>query len=570
MILLALLLFGGIGLQLLNPQIVRTFLDTAQARGSSQVLVQSALFFLGVALTSQIVTTITGYVSEDVGWRATNQLRADLTAHCLNLDMTFHNAHTPGELIERVDGDVAILSEFFSNLVLQVVGNGVLAAGILLLLFREDPRIGLVGLGYGLILAVFLRLIQPRSVKALGEMRQADAELYSFFEESLVSTQDVRGVGAVAYVLRRFFGHMRNQFHLTRRARVILMYTFSAGFIIYVLTQALTLIIGGRLFLDGAITIGTLYLVVSYVDKLETPLNEIRRQVAQLHYTIASIGRIEEFLNQTPAVQENPTATATAGRSPVAFLGVSFGYGDRDDTLQDISFQLAPGQSLGLLGRTGSGKTTLTRLLFRLYDPDVGAIQLGGVDLRDLALSDLRRQVGMVTQEVQLFAASVRDNLTFFETTTSDAEILAALETLGLAEWAAALPQGLDTPLQAGGQGLSAGEAQLLAFARVFLKDPGLVILDEASSRLDPATERRLEHAVEKLLQGRTAIIIAHRLATLQQVDQILLLDQGAIAELGPREALAADPHSAFHRLLRIGQDWIADQLLESLGTKGV
>jgi ABC-type multidrug transport system fused ATPase/permease subunit len=164
-----------------------------------------------------------------------------------------------------------------------------------------------------------------------------------------------------------------------------------------------------------------------------------------------------------------------------------------------------------------------------------------------------------------LFAASVRDNLTFFDPATSDQKILAALEDLGLSEWVAGLPYGLDTPLKAGGQGLSAGEAQLLAFARVFLKDPGLVILDEASSRLDPATEHRLETAVDRLLEGRTAILIAHRLATLQRVDQVMLLDQGTIAEFGPREALAADPQSAFHRLLQLGQEQIEDHVLEKL-----
>jgi ATP-binding cassette subfamily B protein len=221
--------------------------------------------------------------------------------------------------------------------------------------------------------------------------------------------------------------------------------------------------------------------------------------------------------------------------------------------LEDVSFELAPGKRLGLLGRTGSGKTTLTRLLLRLYDPDAGAINLGGINIRDVGLSDLRARVGMVTQDVQLFEATIRDNLTFFSRRVSDERLHAALDELGLWKWYESMPDGLDTVLKAGGKGLSAGEAQLLALARVFLKDPGLVILDEASSRLDPATERLLEQAMDRLLQDRTAIIVAHRLTTVQRADEIMVIEGGRILERGNRRALADDPASHFYGLLQIG-----------------
>jgi ATP-binding cassette subfamily B protein len=225
--------------------------------------------------------------------------------------------------------------------------------------------------------------------------------------------------------------------------------------------------------------------------------------------------------------------------------------------LNGVSFTLPPGRVLGVLGRTGSGKTTLTRLLFRLYDVDEGRIALGGADIRDIALGDLRGTVGMVTQDVQLFAASVRDNLTLFggdpdQPPVDDARIIAALETLGLGGWLRGLPAGLDTVLE-GGKGLSAGEAQLLAFTRVFLRDPRVVVLDEASSRLDPATESLLERAIDTLLEGRTAIIIAHRLRTVGRADDILILEGGRVIEHGPRTALAAAPASRFSNLLQTG-----------------
>jgi ABC-type multidrug transport system fused ATPase/permease subunit len=225
--------------------------------------------------------------------------------------------------------------------------------------------------------------------------------------------------------------------------------------------------------------------------------------------------------------------------------------------LRDLSFHLPPGTVLGLLGRTGSGKTTLTRLLFRLYDPDQGAVCLGSddtlTDIRQLSLGDLRQRVAMVTQDIQLFHASVRDNLTFFDRTLSDDAIVQSIHDLGLGRWFDTLPEGLDTELVSGGGGLSAGEAQLLAFTRIFLQDPGLVILDEASSRLDPVTEQLIERAVDRLVQGRTAIVIAHRLATVQRADQIMILKEGRIREYGSRAALAGDPNSYYCGLLGSG-----------------
>jgi ATP-binding cassette subfamily B protein len=258
-------------------------------------------------------------------------------------------------------------------------------------------------------------------------------------------------------------------------------------------------------------------------------------------------------VNTRSAIIERPTARLAAPPFAVDFERVVFGYEGEAPVVRELSFHVQPGERLGLLGRTGSGKTTLTRLLFRLYDPLGGTIRLNGIDLRTLALPDLRQHIAIVTQDIQLFNASVRDNLTFFNCDIADARIMQVLDELDLLDWLDRLPKGLDTKLEPGGKGISAGEAQLLAFARVYMKDPGLVILDEASSRLDPATDHRLQRAVDRLLAGRTAIIIAHRLATVQTVDSILILEEGHCCENGPREELASNPQSRFAQLLRTG-----------------
>jgi ATP-binding cassette subfamily B protein len=232
---------------------------------------------------------------------------------------------------------------------------------------------------------------------------------------------------------------------------------------------------------------------------------------------------------------------------------VTFGYAKEEPVIRGVSFAVEPGKVLGVLGRTGSGKTTLARLVFRLYEPDQGRIMLDGTDIRDYGLRDLRHRVAMVTQDVQLFQATVRENLTFFDDSVPDERLAAVLDDLGLGEWVRGLPQGLDTRIQTGGKGLSAGEAQLLAFTRVFLREPGLVILDEASSRLDPATEKLIERVVGRLLVDRTAVIIAHRLGTVNRADRILIMEGGEVVELGERTALARDGGSRFSRLLRTG-----------------
>lgn len=578
-LLLTLLLVGTITFQLINPQIIRYVLDTAQAGATTAMLALAATLFILFNLLQAGAGLALNYVGEDVSWTATNALRADLTRHCLRLDMGFHNSRTPGELIERIDGDVTELTSFFSQLVLRVLFNLLLISGVIVLLWREDWRMGVAAAIYALLTIVVLQAMQPRNTRYTARFRQAQAALNGFLEERLSGREDVRANGGEGYVLRGMALVQRAAYQAGYRMKRFGILLFALTHMLFVLATALGFGLGIYLFLNGQATIGTVYLVVAYLALLRDPLEQIRDQVNELQQSSASIQRIRELLAVKPEVEEaaavlsnTPALARPAHPGPLAvrFDGVSFHYAgpngvtsvaaepEQEKTppptvLHDLSFTLEPGQVLGLLGRTGSGKTTLTRLLFRLYHPTAGHIYLGDKDIRDLSLSALRRQIGMVTQEVQLFQASLRDNLTLFNPAVDDQQILEVLRELGLWNWYTAQPNGLETRLQASGAGLSAGEAQLLAFVRVFLKDPGLVILDEASSRLDPATETLLERATDRLLTNRTGIVIAHRLRTVQRADAILILEQGRPVEFGPRSALATDPTSRFYRLLQTG-----------------
>ncbi|MGL4610496.1 MAG: ABC transporter ATP-binding protein [Trueperaceae bacterium] len=560
--LMAALLLASIGLQLLEPQILRFFIDTAQEGGALRSLMNAAVFYLMAAVAIQILGAFANYLGADVGWSATNLVRQDLAEHTMNLDMKFHNSRTAGEMIERIDGDVTALSDFFSQFSVRVFGGLLLLLGILVVLWVENIWVGLAMTTFVVLEFAVLYYTRERAVPATRLEREANAKIFGFIEERLAGLEDIRANGGGAHAMYRFNDTMRDFYNNSRKAWMLRSTIWMTGYGMFILGMTVTIAAAIFLVTRGSITVGTGYLVLQYMFMLQGPIEQITQQMQTLQKAAASIGRINELFSMKSELPQGKNLALPTGATAIRFDRVNFSYDDKP-TLKDVSFILKPGTVLGLLGRTGSGKTTLTRLLFRFYDVTSGSVRLNGVDVREADLKDLHSHIGMVTQEVQLFQASVRDNLTFFDTGISDERIKNVLTELGLMDWLESLPEGLDTNISAAGGNLSAGEAQLLAFARVFLKDPGLIILDEPSSRLDPATEKRLELALNKLLRGRTAIIIAHRLDTVQRADEIMILDNGRILEHDRREKLESNTHSRFYQLLRAGRS--LDEDIEEL-----
>lgn len=555
---LAVLLGSSIGLQLLNPQVTRRFIDLATSGEPVSRLTQTALVFLLLILLQQMISVGATYVSERVGWSAMNRLRGDLVRHCLHLDMPFHTTHSAGELIERVDGDVSALANFFSQFVIQLLGNALVCAGILALLFRESWQLGLAMTGFAILtLLIFIRL-RYMAVPHWRAAREASAQLFGFLEERLAGMEDIQTSSARQHTLNGLFQRMRNLWRTSIKAWLTVNVMMNVMWILAAVANALAFIISAGLFRSGVLTLGGLYVVFYYTNVLIEPIRRITQQLEDFQTASGSLTRIQElFQTQSRVVDpgangSGPGVDLPSTRLAVEFRDVSFGYRAAESVLAGLSFSVRPGTVLGLLGRTGSGKTTIARLLLRLYEPTEGAVLLNGIDICQVPLKYLRQRVALVTQNVQLFQATLRDNLTFFDRTIPESKILQVLESLGLSAWQQSLPRGLDT-LLGKEAGLSAGEAQLVALTRVFLKDPGLVILDEASARLDPATERLIQQAIHRLAQRCTIIIIAHRLLAISQADEVMILDKGRIQEYGAREHLLQEPSSRFAQLLRMG-----------------
>lgn len=538
-------------LQVLNPQIVRYYIDRVTGGTLVPPLVHAAVAFLIVAVITQVIRVRAAYLGESVAWDITNALREDLTRHCVGLDYQFHKDHSPGELIERVDGDVSTISTFLSQSFFVIVSNVVLVIGILISLFITDWEIGCVLLAYTGCALAALFAVRELAAGAWDRVRTTTASMMGTIGEDLAGAEDIRTAGAQDYVLGRLDGLNEEMLGNQRTAMVRSNYMFTVMHGLYLLGYGGALALGAYLYSRHLTSLGTVYMVIAYANFIYMPLNDLRSELQDLQLGLAGVKRVASFLELRPAVTDGPGVTLPPGPLAVELREVSFRYGqDAPWALHDVSLRLEPGAVLALMGRTGSGKTSLARLIARMYDPTSGHVLVGGADLTSARADDLSGRIGVVTQDVHVFHGTVRDNVSLYDPSISQSQIQQAVERLGLSAWLAGLPDGIDTVLQSGQSSMSAGEAQLLAICRVFLRDPGLVILDEISSRLDAETERMLDQALAELFAGRTAVVIGHRVSTISRADQIVFLEQGRLAEQGERVSLLADGQSRLSTLL--------------------
>jgi ATP-binding cassette subfamily B protein len=476
------------------------------------------------------------FLVQTIGQRLTARLRVDLFRHALNLSLSFHDRTPVGKLLTRLTSDVDALAEVFGSGAIGVLADLVTLAVIASLMLSIDMRLGLLLLALQLPVAYLVINLQQRYRKANYRVREELGQLNADLQENL------QGLEVVQMFRREQLNSERFALTNAKYRRAVdgtIFYDSAISALlewVALIAVALVLAIGGGLVGAELIGLGTLTTFILYSQRLFDPLRQMAERFTQIQGGLTAVERIAELLDQPLEIIESsrPAAPQTLAeqQGEVIFEDVSFGYRDNDPILKDLNLRIAPGEHVALVGPTGSGKTTVIRLLCRLYQPQQGRILLDGVNIQDLPIPELRRRLGVVLQDTFLFSGSVADNLRLdSQIPRPDLERLCG--ELGLEPLLERLPQGLDTPLRERGGNLSSGERQLLAVARVALRNPSVLVMDEATAFMDPATEATLQRDLGRLLDHRTAIVIAHRLATVEASDRILVLKRGVLVEQG-------------------------------------
>ncbi|MDP8911537.1 MAG: ABC transporter ATP-binding protein/permease [Actinomycetota bacterium] len=539
---------GGAAAQAGGWVLVRYAIDHGIRRGDERYLAVVDGLYLAVAVMGWILMAILIRGLAAIGQRIVLALRRDLFDHLTSLSLRYFSQQKAGWIIARITSDVDSLSDVLSQGLPTLVANIVLLPAAVTALFIVDWRLGLVALVILPPTLVLTRWFQKRSHVVLLEVRNRIAAVTAQLAESVAGMAVVQAFNRERSFQKEFDGLNNENLGANVRAQKLLSIFFPSIELFGVISTAAVLFVGAHLLADGSLTIGALITATYLLQLVFQPLQELSDVYAQLQSAAAAMVKITSVLDAEPDIKDKPGARKLGpleGRVDVD--RVTFAYGE-DDVLHGVEFVVPPGGCLALVGESGGGKSTLAKLVARFYDPDEGTVRVDGNDLRDVQLRTYRRQLGVVLQDPFLFAGTIGDNIRFARPDASDEQVREAAAAVGVDRIAARLSGGLEHEVREGGAGLSAGERQLISIARALLADPRILILDEATSNIDRPTEILIERALDRLLAGRTSIIIAHRLATVRRADEILVIEHGRIVQRGTeRELLAQD--GPFRRL---------------------
>ena len=476
-----------------------------------------------------------------VGQRLTARIRDDLFEHALSLSLRFHDRMPVGKLLTRLTSDVDALAEVFGSGAVGVLNDLVSLLVLASTMLFIEWRLGLLLLFTQVPVTLAVLWLQRRYRKANYRVREELSQLNADFQENLQGLEVVQMYGRETVNSARF---LRTGMHYRSAVNGTIFFDSSiSAFLEWVALAAIALVLalGGLMVTNGAMGLGTLTTFILASQRLFDPLRQLAERFTQIQGGLTAVERIGELMEEPLEIAEAKGALPhmSGGGGEVIFENVSFAYRPDDPILRNLSFRIAPGEHVALVGPTGSGKSTIIRLLCRLYEPQQGRILLDGRDIRTIPMADLRRELGVVLQDTFLFSGNVADNLRL-NASVSDRELAQVCAELGLNELLAKLPNGLETELRERGGNLSSGERQLLAVARVAIRKPTVLVMDEATAFMDPSTEATLQADLDRLLQKRTAIVIAHRLATVEASDRILVLRRGELIEQGTHRELRA------------------------------
>jgi ATP-binding cassette, subfamily B, bacterial len=540
-VLAGLLILVRSGAFLAIPYLVGLGIDRGILAGKNGNL-ETLVVIVGALLTALVLNAVANYaflrLSGRVGADILFDLRQLLFGHVQALSLSFFERYTSGRIISRLTSDIDALNELLATGLTSVLTSLISVVGITVILLHLDTRLGLVTLVVMPLVLGLTAWFRHNSARSYRAVRRAIVLVIVHYVESLGG---IRAVHAFRREPRNqeIFEDVNGRYRDANIWSNRLASTFGPGIILLGrLTTMSILVFGGFLVVHGQVTLGVLTAFVLYLRQFFEPMQDLSQFYNTFQAAGAALEKLAGVIEETATVPE-PRAPVRLGdvEGAVGFEGVTFAYRDKA-VLHDIDLQIPAGQIIALVGETGAGKTTMARLIARFYDPSVGRVTLDGVDLRSIATADLRRAVAVVTQESFLFSGTVGDNLLFGRPDATREEMVAAARAIGADEFISALPNGYETDVRRRGVRLSSGQRQLVAFARAFLADPRVLILDEATSSLDLPSERLVQHALRTLLRGRTAMIIAHRLSTVDIADRVLVIDQGRVVEDGKPSVL--------------------------------
>jgi ATP-binding cassette, subfamily B, multidrug efflux pump len=547
-------LFAGAGVQLAQPWIVRDVIDEFVVLRRADGLWLPVGLFLATVLLDFVLGFLQLYLLERAGQHVVFDLRTEVFAHLQRLPSSFFDRTPVGRLMTRVTTDVEAINEAFTSGLVLILADVAKLVGIIAILVAMDARLAAVTFAVVPPILLVSWWFRVRVRDAYRAIRSAVARLNAFLQENVVGMRLVQ-------LFRRERLHAAEFADLNgghRRAQLGGVFYESAFSAVAELMGSITLAAivwaGGARLLGGAITFGTLVAFIEYAGRFFRPLQELSQRYTVMQAAMASSERIFALLDTPRSLRspEKPRRLAGRPRGEIVFDHVTFGYGDGPDVLTDVSFRVAPGERLAIVGWTGAGKSTLIRLLARLYDVRSGRILLDGVDVRDHDLGELRRSIGVVLQDHFLFGGTIGGNISLGDPAVTEDDVRRAAEAVQADRIIERLPRGYDEPVRERGGNFSVGEKQLVSFARAIAFDPAVLILDEATASVDPETESRIQRALERVLTGRTSIVIAHRLATIRHADRILVLHRGRIAEEGTHTALLERENGLYRALVQL------------------